>query len=365
MNKQQTNIEMEVQCRLGLPGDTELIQHIRGFGDRNRRYIDSRILDEILSKRIDNPSNLEYIAKDLAIYDPKNITIGDVLLYGQVLEALKRAENFLIPRSMIEEWASKLLAVDQNPKSFNYLLNMKSEEILKEEAKMEGIERGENTENMNIVYSGKKRQQYETSSDEEANTNLSGVINQMQDLRISTSSYQKPVKHPNEEIKKSAITVDLDKNNIKEKKAKKSQESTSVFLCQMEREKALEQDQKNIELINEDKNEIPILLDTIEQSQWSPTNRICDKNRSFKANMPAYAMPGANKEERLKYTQWILRGNHHIKTIKEVFKNGNSWIEVDFDCEFSRDAAMDRIKEKEGDWLKLIPEEEPKSQEKK
>ncbi|CAG8837303.1 935_t:CDS:1, partial [Cetraspora pellucida] len=120
-------------------------------------------------------------------------------------------------------------------------------------------------------YSGKKRQQYETSSDEEANTNLSGVINQMQDLRISTS-YQKPVKYLNEEIKKSAITIDLDKNNIKEKKAKKSQESTSVFLYQMEREKALEQDQKNIELITEDKNEIPILLDTIEQSQWSPTN---------------------------------------------------------------------------------------------
>jgi hypothetical protein len=52
-----------------------------------------------------------------------------------------------------------------------------------------------------------------------------------------------------------------------------------------------------------------------------------------------------------------LGKNHHIKTVKEVFKNGNNWIEVDFDCEHSRDAAMDRIKRKEGEWLKLIPEE--------
>ena len=35
---------------------------------------------------------------------------------------------------------------------------------------------------------------------------------------------------------------------------------------------------------------------------------------------------------------------------------------MNFDCEFSRDAAMKRIKEKEGEWLKIIPEE-PRSQE--
>ena len=37
---------------------------------------------------------------------------------------------------------------------------------------------------------------------------------------------------------------------------------------------------------------------------------------------------------------------------------------MNFDCEFSRDAAMERIKEKEGEWLKIIPEE-PRSQERK
>ncbi|CAG8817688.1 2230_t:CDS:1, partial [Cetraspora pellucida] len=63
--------------------------------------------------------------------------------------------------------------VDQNPKSFNYLLSMKSEEIPKKEAKMKGIERGGNIENMDIVYVKMKRQQYEMNSDEEASTNLS------------------------------------------------------------------------------------------------------------------------------------------------------------------------------------------------
>src|ERR1043165_7466526 len=123
MDKQQKHIEMEVQTRLGLPLDTNLIQHIRGFGDRNRRYIDSKILDKILSKRIRNPSNLEYIAKDLAIYDPKNIITKDLLLYGQCLEVLKTAELCTVPHSTIEEWATKLSVIDINPGSFNSQLN--------------------------------------------------------------------------------------------------------------------------------------------------------------------------------------------------------------------------------------------------
>jgi hypothetical protein len=65
--------------------------------------------------------------------------------------------------------------------------------------------------------------------------------------------------------------------------------------------------------------------------------------------MPTYIVPGENKEERIKYAQWIFRGNHHIKSIQELFKKGNSWVEVNFDCEFSRDTAMERIKEKEGE----------------
>jgi len=74
--------------------------------------------------------------------------------------------------------------------------------------------------------------------------------------------------------------------------------------------------------------------------------------------MPAYILPGESSDERIKYVQWILDKNHHIKAIKEVFKNRNNWVEVDFDCEYSRDTAMNRIQEKEGEWLRLIPEKE-------
>src|ERR1043165_7377928 len=182
MNKQQINIEMKVQCRLGLPGDTELIQHIKGIGDRNRRYIDSKLLNMVLSKRINNPGNLEYIAKDLAIYDPKNITTSDLLRYCQILEALKRAEVLSVPKSTIEEWAAKLLVIDQNPISFDYLMNMRKDKICNQEAKMEGIEKTNNSEDMEIVLNTRKRQQNDDNSDEEVNKGLDKVIGQMQAL---------------------------------------------------------------------------------------------------------------------------------------------------------------------------------------
>ena len=111
---------MEVQMRLGLSCSTNLIQHIRGFGDRNRRHIDSKILDSILSKPTKNPSNLEYIARDLAIYDPKNITTNDLLRYGQILEVLKITEVCTVSHSIIEKWAEKLAAININPEFFNY-----------------------------------------------------------------------------------------------------------------------------------------------------------------------------------------------------------------------------------------------------
>jgi len=73
-----------------------------------------------------------------------------------------------------------------------------------------------------------------------------------------------------------------------------------------------------------EETEVPFPTSTIEQSRWSPENRICDRDKSFKANMPTYALTGKGKEERIKYVQWIIGNNHHIKTVKEVFKNENN-----------------------------------------
>src|SRR5690349_18394176 len=51
----------------------------------------------------------------------------------------------------------------------------------------------------------------------------------------------------------------------------------------------------------------------------------------------------------------MLNKDKHIKSVQEVFVNGNSWVEIDFDCEFSRGEAIKRIQKKEGNWLRLIP----------
>ncbi|CAG8458524.1 30967_t:CDS:2 [Gigaspora margarita] len=67
--------------------NTELIQHIKGVKNRNKRYINSSTLDKTLSKPIKNLGNLEYIAKDLALSNPNHIIADDLLLYS------KKAQN--------------------------------------------------------------------------------------------------------------------------------------------------------------------------------------------------------------------------------------------------------------------------------
>ena len=69
-------------------------------------------------------------------------------------------------------------------------------------------------------------------------------------------------------------------------------------------------------------------------------------------------MPGKTKEERVNFVKWSLHNNEHVKEIKEVFKRGNTWIEVNFDCEYGRDEAVRRISKKDSDWFKLIPEQD-------
>src|ERR1043165_2937566 len=130
------------------------------------------------------------------------------------------------------------------------------------------------------------------------------------------------------------------------KKCKKSQETSQESLIQNIKETS---EQK--ELVNK-----PV-ADPLEDSLWSPKNRTCDKRLSFKAKIPSFKVPGETKEYRINYMKWVLRGNKHIKSIEEEFQKGNSWVVVDFDCEYSRRTLSELIKKKEGDWCNLIPEE--------
>ena len=125
---------------------------------------------------------------------------------------------------------------------------------------------------------------------------------QMKGLSITTSQYQTSQAINDLEYKEEML--------MKSKDAKL--ETMDIKITEQEKE------------TNSEEDETTFPTGSIEHSRWSPDNRICNKNKSFKANMPTYALPGETKEERVNYVQWILGKNHHIKTVKEVFKNGNN-----------------------------------------
>ena len=136
------------------------------------------------------------------------------------------------------------------------------------------------------------------------------------------------------------LTKEEPTKEIKEKKLKKDQETTV----------------KEMTVVNDQSSTQAELL--LEDSVWAPKNRPCNRENSCKAKIASWKVPGDSKEYRVNYMKWVCRGNEHIKTIEEKFINGNSWIVIDFDCELSREMLSKWLIEKEGDWCKLIPEED-------
>jgi hypothetical protein len=116
-----------------------------------------------------------------------------------------------------------------------------------------------------------------------------------------------------------------------------------------------DQEQEVVELNFE--REIDIVGEPLEESIWAPSKRNCNQNNSLLANISAYNVLENTKEERIKFIRWSLRNNIHVKDVKETFKRGNLWVEVDFDCEYGRNDAIQRISKKESDWYRMIPEE--------
>src|SRR6185295_11734725 len=106
-----------------MPHDQFLCQHMQGTGDIVRRYLNSCKLDQVLRTTMyKNPSDIEIIAKGLAINDPKNITTEDLILYGQILEALKVETEVIstLPKKFIKDWANKIRMANLNPASVEY-----------------------------------------------------------------------------------------------------------------------------------------------------------------------------------------------------------------------------------------------------
>ena len=146
----------------------------------------------------------------------------------------------------------------------------------------------------------------------------------------------------------------LDEKSPKGKKAKKDEEAPIESIMQDVIEN-IKSETQQIKAKQEEESKFAEAGDSIEQSIWSPYNRICKGDRTFRAKAPAFKVPGDSPEERTKNMEGMLNKDKHIKLVQEVFSNGNSWIEIEFDCEFGREEAIKRIQKKEGDWLRLIP----------
>ena len=86
-------------------------------------------MDQALKTPARDPSNIEYIAKDLAICDSKHIIPLDVLVYGQVLEALRLAKIGWLKEEIIDKWAEKLKLISCSPGSFEYNASINKEVV--------------------------------------------------------------------------------------------------------------------------------------------------------------------------------------------------------------------------------------------
>src|ERR1043165_7697935 len=120
-----------------------LIQQVQGMGNKLHRYLNCSELNHILeTSMIREPSDLETIAKNLALGDPQKVTTKNLLLYSQILEVLRYASEEIktVSKKTIEDWASKIKIASQNLGSVDYMLSLNKGEKKKEKSKMERIE---------------------------------------------------------------------------------------------------------------------------------------------------------------------------------------------------------------------------------
>jgi hypothetical protein len=164
----------------------DVIQYIKGIGDHNRRYVDSEILNQVLKTPVRDPSNIEQIAKDLAIYDPKHITLHDLLLYGQIREALKQAEVGWLKEGTINKWAEKLKVISCNPNLFEYNADTNKKTTYRKE---EEINKVKNSVEAQVTQTDSTQRKHQERKDNNENTNQELVLieEQMGNLSITTS----------------------------------------------------------------------------------------------------------------------------------------------------------------------------------
>jgi hypothetical protein len=183
-------------------------------------------------------------------------------------------------------------------------------------------------------------------------------------LQDSTESLQHEVDMQVSQVSNMQIeeSMPIQVGGTEEQEKEQDQEDAEMNERGLEYNEIIEETKEQTGERREVEKEIDIVRIPLEESIWAPSKRNCNQNNSLSANIPAHNVPGKTKEERLKFIRWSLRNNVHVKDVKEVFKRGNLWVEVDFDCEYGRNEAVQRISKKENDWYKIIPEEEKEDQ---
>jgi hypothetical protein len=149
-------------------------------------------------------------------------------------------------------------------------------------------------------------------------------------------------------------------NEEKDKHSENDKNSTGIYTSEDEREENLKQVAEY--------SRARFGSATLSSSMWAPKADACNGKRDIKAKVAAINVIGENAEHRKMSIKWALRGNKHVKEIKEVF-NGNQWCIVHFDCKKGYEEAKRKLerKKEEVDYINLILEEEEdqKNQEEK
>src|SRR6185295_11568239 len=133
--KQVNKIDMQnsLEGNLGYIEGTQtrsLLRYITNFGKSVIKYTGCKEIAEILdTTEPTSPDDIELIAKSLVVEDVNKMTVYDLLLYGQIVIALRKANCTELKDRRIEDYTRKIRIMSINPRSVEYLLNMNLEEV--------------------------------------------------------------------------------------------------------------------------------------------------------------------------------------------------------------------------------------------
>jgi hypothetical protein len=225
-----------------------------------------------------------------------------LLIYGQVLDALRLAEISWLKEEVIDKWAKKLRAISCSPDAFEHNTSISKENLYQRGKSTDKVRISVETNKVKDIINRKQRQEKENNH-KDVEQEVEILEEQMKELSITVSQYQTSQALNNIEYEEGILTENNEVKSEKEKKQKEDPEASTN-----NRDESIENvEVMDIEAIewedesNSEEEEAVFPTGTIEHSRWSPENRICDRNKSFKANMPTYALPGKTKEERVKY----------------------------------------------------------------